>query len=333
MNNKKIEKIRELFQERGKQSYEIAKTEILKEKIEYEPVRDALQYFIKELWHNFHHPALLSLTCEAVGGDPKQTTRIGAAIVLLTGAADIHDDVIDKSLMKASKPTLLGKFGLEIALLVGDALFLKGSELLYESCKSLTMEERTVVIRWIKEAFFNLGVAVARETALRGRWDIDPKEYLDIITMKAAIADITSRIGAFIGGGKREEIVALGRYGRILGTLATIRDDFIDIFEPEELQNRIRNECVPLPLLYALKDPSVSDEIASFLKKGQRDVIKEEDCWEIVEKIRKARSFKVFYLQLEKKLRIGQKQLKVISNKHTKVLLSEILEAMTEDIL
>jgi geranylgeranyl pyrophosphate synthase len=334
MVNKKIEKIQELFRERGSASYEIAKLEILKEKIEYKPVYDALRYFIEELWHNFHHPALLSLTCEVVGGKPENTTQIGAALVLLTGAADIHDDIIDKSLMKASKPTVLGKFGVEIALLTGDALFLKGCELLHNSCNNLAIQQKTKVTQWIKKAFFDLGVAVAKETSIRGNWNITPKEYLDILIMKAAIAEATARIGAFIGGGSQKEIKALEEYGQILGTLANIRDDFIDVLEPEELQNRVNNECIPLPLLYALQNQSIRDEIIEILEKGRRKEITDEDCWKAYEKMKKSPSSKEFNMHLNAFLRRVRKLLRVISDRHAiKSQLLEILDSMTEDIL
>jgi len=101
MSSKKLmEKVKELLEEGGRKAYEVAKEEILSEEIGYEPVRDALQYFIQELWHNFQHPALLSLARKSVGGKPEDTTFIGAVLVLLTGAADIHDDLIDQSKTK-----------------------------------------------------------------------------------------------------------------------------------------------------------------------------------------------------------------------------------------
>ncbi|MCW3993841.1 MAG: hypothetical protein NWE85_04670, partial [Candidatus Bathyarchaeota archaeon] len=71
MSSKKLmEKVKELLEERGRKAYEVVKEEILNEEIEYKPIRDALRYFIQELWHNFQHPALLSLACESVGGKP-----------------------------------------------------------------------------------------------------------------------------------------------------------------------------------------------------------------------------------------------------------------------
>jgi len=281
-SKKSMEKVKKLLEERGRKAYEVAKEEILNEEIEYKPIRDALQYFIQELWHNFQHPALLSLTCESVGGKPEDTTFIGAALVLLTGAADIHDDIIDQSKTKGSKPTVFGKFGRDIALLVGDALLLKGFTLLQKACEGLPRKQGEKIMSSVREAFFEIGVAEAKETSFRGNWDLAPEEYLDIIRMKAAIAEVTARIGATLGGGNSKEINALAHYGRTLGILMTIRDDFIDLFELDELGNRAKNECLPLPILYAFRNTRKKSEIVRLLKKDQ---ITEKEIEEILDLI------------------------------------------------
>ncbi|MFQ6064776.1 MAG: hypothetical protein ACE5L6_04790, partial [Candidatus Bathyarchaeia archaeon] len=58
-----------------------------------------------------------------------------------------------------------------------------------------------------------------------------------------------------------------GSYGRTLGILLSIREDFIDVFEPDELQNRFRNECLPLPILYAFKNPHTKKVILEYLSR------------------------------------------------------------------
>ena len=279
---KLMEKVKKLLEERGRKAYEVAREETLSQEIGYEPVRDALEYFIGELWHDFQHPALLSLACESVGGKPENTTLVGAALVLLTGAADIHDDIIDQSRTKGSKPTVFGKFGRDIALLVGDALLLKGFMLLHKACERLPRKQGEKIISSVREAFFEIGVAEAKETSFKGNWDVTPEEYLDIIRMKASIAEATARIGAILGGGNSRKINALAHYGRTLGILMTIRDDFIDLFEPDELRNRIDNECLPLPILYAFRNPRKKSEVVRLLRKSK---ITEQETQDILDLI------------------------------------------------
>jgi len=267
-SEKTAEKISMEMERLGRKAYEIARETVMKEKFKYKPLREAVSYFMQE-WRNFQHPALLAIACEAVGGNPEKTASIGAALVLLTGAADIHDDIIDKSKTKGSKPTLFGKFGEEISLLAGDALLFKGLMLLDSACEKLLKEKAKIVRELVKQGFFELGTAEAKETSLKGNWNLTPEEYLDIIRRKAAVAEATARIGAVIGGATPEEVEDWGKIGRILGILVNIRNEFVDVFEAEELKNRRDNECLPLPMLYAMRNPEAKKKITFLLRKKE----------------------------------------------------------------
>ena len=102
---------------------------------------EALRYFF-ESWFDVLYTTLISLSCEAVGGNRNETVKLGAAIIILAGGADIHDDIIDKSTSKGSTPTVFGKFGQDIAILAGDALLFKGIYLLHEACESLPANKK-----------------------------------------------------------------------------------------------------------------------------------------------------------------------------------------------
>ena len=281
-SKKLMEQVQTLLRKRGQKAFEIAKNTILEEKSINEPVYEALRYFMEESWYDIQHPALLSLTCEAVGGNPDATIHIGAAMVLLTGAADIHDDIIDKSKTKGSKPTVFGKFGRDIALLAGDALLFKGLILLHESCDKLPEKQGRAILNLTKQAFFEIGNAEAKEVSFKDNFDLDPREYRNVIEAKAAVAEISARIGAILGGGNSKEIDTLGHYGKTLGILMTIRDDFIDLFEPDELRNRVKNECLPLPILYAFRNTREKSEIVRLLRKNK---ITEQGTQEILDLI------------------------------------------------
>jgi geranylgeranyl pyrophosphate synthase len=263
---KTIEQVKALLSARGQKALELAKLAMLQERIEYEPLKEALRYFIEEVWFDFLHPALLSLACEAVGGDSDRTTQVGAAMVLLAGAADIHDDIIDRSKIKGSKKTVLGKFGEDIAILAGDALILKGLYILHEVCNQLPDDQKRTILDLTKQAFFGISSAEAKEASLRGKLDLLAEDYLDIVRKKAAVAGATAKIGAILGDANPEEIEYLGQYGKTLGIILTTRDEFIDVFEAGELKNRAENECLPLPILFAFQDKNKKDRILRLLR-------------------------------------------------------------------
>jgi len=284
-----MEQVQKLLEERGRKALEMARKTVLEEEIECKEAREALRYFMTEYWHDVARPALLSLACEAVGGDPNITTPIAIPMTLISGAIDIHDDIIDQSKIKGSRPTVLGKFGKDIALLVGDALLFKGFTLLYEAVeKEIPAEKVVVVVDIIKNTFFELGDAEALELQFRGRMDVTPEQYLRVVRKKAADVQAHTRISAILGGGSKEEIEALSKYGRLLGMLIILRDDLIDMIDIREARHRIKKECLPLPLLYALQDSKARLEIGPIL---QRKKLTKSIVGKIVKKTYEAQGF------------------------------------------
>lgn len=262
------EQLQKLLEERGGKALEMARKSVLEEKIESKEVREALTYFMNEYWHDVARPALLSLTCEAVGGDPSLTTPVAISLVLISGAVDIHDDIIDQSKNKGSRPTVYGKFGQDIALLAGDALMFKGFTALYEAVdKGIPAEKIAVIGDIIKKTFFELGDAEALELHFRGRANVTPEEYLRVVRKKSADVESYTRISAILGDGSEEEIEALGEYGRLLGMLVILRDDMIDLFDPEETVHRVKKEHLSLPILYALQKPEIKSTLSQLLNK------------------------------------------------------------------
>jgi|YelNatPaOPRAMG01_1025707.scaffolds.fasta_scaffold08489_9 geranylgeranyl pyrophosphate synthase len=326
-SKKLMEQVQILLKKRGQKAFEIAKDAILQEKNIDEHVYEALRYFIEESWYNVQHPALLSLACEAVGGDPKKTTAIGAAMVLLTGAADIHDDIIDESKIKGSKLTIFGKFGKEIALLAGDALLFKGLTFLHKACKKLPKKQSQGILNITKQAFFEIGSAEAKETILKRKYDLAPEKYCKVIEMKGAIAEATARIGAILGNGTPKQVEILGHYGRTLGVLMAIRYDFIDLFEPDELKNRLKNECLPLPLLYAFKDAQKQREILLLLEKNK---ITEQETWKIIDLIMETKQVRNLIKKMRFLVKDEKEQLNYI--KRNRIELKLLLQSALEDL-
>jgi geranylgeranyl pyrophosphate synthase len=266
---KKKKRLQQLFEEKGaKIGSRIKKTMFKNEKnIQSKEVRTALHYFLDEYWSDLARPTLMSLVCEAVGGNVQTVTSITVPIMLISSGVDIHDDIIDKSKMKNERLTVFGKYGQDIALLTGDALMFKGFSLLQFALKNVPEKKAKQALRVFEKAFFDLGDAEALELPFRSRTDIDPNEYLRIINKKAADVEAYTHISALISGGTKREVNALREYGRILGILAIIRDDLIDMMDKEELSHRLKNEVPPLPILYASLKPKAKSQISSILSK------------------------------------------------------------------
>jgi geranylgeranyl pyrophosphate synthase len=325
---KLMAKVQVLLKQKGQKAFHISRKSVLQEKYGEGPVAEAIRYFMDN-WRDVHHPALLALACEAVGGNPDVTTQVGAATVLLASAADIHDDIIDQSIIKDGKQTVYGRFGKETALLAGDFLLLKGITLLYEGSQALSQKRIQATKNLLLQAVLEVASAELREVAFRGNLNVTPEEYFGIIEAKATIAKACMRIGAMLGDGNPQEIDALGSYGRILGILMKIRDDFIDMFEPDELENRFKNECLPLPILYAFQSSKPKSKIMSILKKAR---LSEQDAYKIVEIILATKGFEALKKRVDDLLEEGLSSLGCL-DKQTISLLQLIFRAATEDLL
>jgi geranylgeranyl diphosphate synthase type I len=307
-------------------AYKKARKIIMNEKIKCEILKEALLYFLQEL-HEIKHPSLLSIACETVGGNPENLNEISAALLLLLGSAHIHDDIIDRTKRKNDKLTLYGKYGMEIALLVGDMLLFEGLTLLNQFCDKLPEDKKRIILNLIRSAFFEIGHGEIKEVIFRRQHNLSPNECLNYLKMRAALGEAAMRIGAIIGGGNEEEIEVLAHFGRTFGLLSALREEFIDCFDLEELKNRYRDECLPLPILYLFENSTQKEEILHLLQKKR---ITEEDIHGLIDIATKAK--KVKKLKNRMKL-LMKKELQSISKvRENSDILEALLRSTIEDI-
>jgi len=264
--------LQQLLEERGTEINSLAKKAMFESEkyVKSKEVRNALHYFLDEYWTDLVRPTLMSIVSEAAGGNPQTITSAVIPIMLMAGGVDIHDDIIDKSKLKNKRLTVFGKFGQDIALLTGDALLFKGLLLLHLALQNAPKRKAKQVLSIFEKTFFELGDAEALELTLKGKINTKPDEYLQVINRKAADVEAYTQLSALLSNGTREGVDALRKYGRILGTLAIIRDDLIDMTDREELSHRLENEVVPLPMLYAFLNPEAQSAIASLLSKKRK---------------------------------------------------------------
>lgn len=261
--------INELFEKEGKETFEKVQKAIFEENIECQEVQDAIKHFLSYRRSGFFiRPTLISLGCEAVGGNTKAVLDIAVPLVLMSGGMDIHDDILDNQKSQDSRLTVFGRFNKDIALLAGDALLFKGLISWHKLVKEKLSVQRFIEItRLLEKAFFEVGDGQALEISLKRQTDVDPERCLHIAKKKAADIEALLRIGAIIGKAAQHEIESLGEYGRCLGMLWILGDDVADMFNHEEMKRRIENGCLPLPLFYAMRNSKLKSQIHEIIFK------------------------------------------------------------------
>jgi geranylgeranyl pyrophosphate synthase len=260
--------IKKSFRQKGGQAMINARKKILRSFKDDSSSSQALRYFSKVTLHNALpvFPALISMSCEAVGGDAEKTIPFGEAIVLISAAADLHDDIIDKSSMKGKKQTVLGKFNLETSLLAGDILLSQGFKQLTDAADLIPKKQSKEIIKLVSKAVFEICYAEALEIQLHGKPDLTPKEIHEIIKLKAVVPQLAMEIGAIVGNANSRNVEGLARFGRTYGINSIIIEEFADLLDLEEFNSRKKNECLPLPVIYALQNRQIRSDLFSMLK-------------------------------------------------------------------
>jgi len=323
------EKALKILQKRSEITLELAKKEILKEELECKSARDAFRYYVSK-WKDTTRPGVFSMACEVVGGNLEESLPLQVSLSLIDAGLDIHDDIIDNSVSKNTESTVYGKFGKDTALLLGIAFLVKGFDNLCKAVENLPQKRKTAITEAANNFLFEEIDAHIMEAELKSRkWDTKPNEYLHVLEKKAVDIEGRMRIGAIFGSGSSKEITAIGNYGRKLGILLAVRSDFIDIFEPSELANRVRNECLPLPVLYSLQSSVHVKKVQRILLK---ELIDESDVNELVETIYHTAGLRHLRQYLNDLREKAIMELDLFPRNEAKDELLLLISSMTEDL-
>lgn len=210
---------------------------------------------VKAYWKDNFRPALTSFSCEAVGGRPEAADDVSLMVTLMGAGLGIHDDIIDKSLNKHFRTTILGLHGVDNALLVGELLVVKALTHVREMVRKTCDLKKIGNIIEVYEGFFlEVWEGEFMETLCRRNLDTALKQYEKILWMSTADTEACTRLGAMLGGGSTIEVEALAEVGRRLGFIHRLTDEIKDSLNLEgNLPWRLEHESVPLPILYAAK--------------------------------------------------------------------------------
>jgi geranylgeranyl pyrophosphate synthase len=210
---------------------------------------------VRSYWKDQYRPALTSFSCEAVGGSKKIGEAAALIFSLAASGLGIHDDIIDNSMKKHFRRTILELHGLKETLLAGDLLIVKGwssfKDIIDESAApskiGQMMGEYERICLEICEGQFN-------EINCIKNVDLEMEQYEKVLWQSAADIEACTKIGAMLGHGSEAEVTALAEFGRHLGFVKRLEDDVRETLNLEgTLSQRLINERIPLPILFTAK--------------------------------------------------------------------------------
>jgi geranylgeranyl diphosphate synthase type II len=185
----------------------------------YEPVRYMLSLGGKRM-----RPVLLMMAYDLFGDEPEKAWPSALGIEVFHNFTLLHDDIMDKAPLRRGKSTVHAKWNSNIAILSGDAMFVKSCQLVMQS------PGRGVMDMFLKTA---LEVCEGQQLDMdfESRITVSIAEYLEMIRLKTAVLlGGGLAMGARIAGAGDEAAGHLYTFGTDLGVAFQLQDDILDVY-------------------------------------------------------------------------------------------------------
>jgi len=209
-------------------------------------------------------PALAILSAEAVGA-PGATAVPGAvAAELVHNFSLIHDDIIDGDTRRRHRPTVWSAFGVEDAVISGDALH----NLAYQVLLAEPTPERGLAATRLVEATAAMIAGQAADMAFDDLADVDLDACLAMEADKTgALLGYAASVGAVLAGADTTRVNALEAFGQEMGLAFQAVDDVLGIWGDPTVTGkaagndlRERKKSLPVALVLDAGD-SAADEL------------------------------------------------------------------------
>ena len=217
-------------------------------------------------------PLLVLLVNASAGGEWRTALPAAAAVELVHNFSLIHDDIEDDSPLRRGRPTVWKKWGIPLAINIGDAMLtlahlsllrlegisgceiaLKAEQNLHQTCLDLTRGQ-------------HLDISYA------DRRDMQLDAYWPMVTGKTgALLSACAVLGALVAGANKEILTAYEEFGGNLGIAFQALDDLLGVWGDAALTGKSTDSDLvsgkkSLPILYGL---SLDGEFAARWLKGR----------------------------------------------------------------
>jgi len=172
-------------------------------------------------------PALALLSAEAVGAEASVALPGAVAAQLVHDFSLVHDDIIDGDEERRHRPTLWATFGVDEAVIVGDALH----NLAFQVLLDKPTPERVAAAAGLARATTAMIAGQAADMALDDLSEVDLEACLAMEANKTgALLGFSASVGAVLAGAPDAHVAVLNYYGRQLGLAFQAVDDLLGIW-------------------------------------------------------------------------------------------------------
>lgn len=192
----------------------------------YEPIA-----YIMSLGGKRMRPVLVLIACDYFDGNINKAMDAALAVELFHNFTLVHDDIMDKAPLRRGNETVHQKWDDNIAILSGDVMVVKSYQ---ELCKY-----SADILPELLSIFSDTAIKVCEGQQLDMNYEKVQKvsilHYLKMIELKTAVLlGGAMKIGAIIGGARKEDAQHIYEFGKHLGIAFQLQDDVLDVYADAE---------------------------------------------------------------------------------------------------
>ncbi|MDO9001764.1 MAG: polyprenyl synthetase family protein [Bacteroidota bacterium] len=188
----------------------------------YEPENYILSLGGKRL-----RPLLSLIACDLFDKDPKHALNSALAVELFHNFSLMHDDILDAAPLRRNKETVHIKWNTNIAILSGDVMLVKASQVLenydFKEFKKLSILFNKTAIEVCEGQQYDMN--------FENQKNVSVDDYIQMITNKTAVLlGCSLKMGAINANASEEDQTNLFLFGKHLGIGFQLLDDLLDAF-------------------------------------------------------------------------------------------------------
>ncbi|MCB0374944.1 MAG: polyprenyl synthetase family protein [Sinomicrobium sp.] len=188
----------------------------------YAPIHYILTLKAKRL-----RPVLTLMTADVFGAPVTRALNAALAVELFHNFTLIHDDIMDRALLRRGQPTVHEKWDLNTGILSGDVMLVMAMQCLEhyppDTFAALSGLFHKTAVKVCEGQQYDMDFEIRQRVTI--------PEYLEMISCKTAVLVAAAmKMGAITAFAPQDQAEAIYRFGLNLGIAFQLKDDYLDTF-------------------------------------------------------------------------------------------------------
>ena len=180
-------------------------------------------------------PLLMLLVVAACPGQWLRAIPAAAAIELVHNFSLVHDDIQDNSTTRRGRVTAWKKYGVPMAVNMGDALFAISNQAVLDVSAHYPPEVVLAAAASLHAACIALTRGQYLDMSYERRTDLRVDDYWPMVEGKtAALLAASTEMGAILGGAMGDRVRYFAGFGHNVGLAFQVQDDILGIWGDEQ---------------------------------------------------------------------------------------------------